>query len=170
MENCVSLERRQTAPALPPQQTQPQQLQPPPELRVAEQLGDTTRPLRELRPNSRGQQDLQGSQSTRSISNTEIEPTLHGGFGPRNQVTGDDPLSLPSLKSSGLLDSWSAPNEPSPAAGPTAWNTSFPARLDAQPPSRTSAQNPIDSESSRPVPSGMPVGMAWLANEPTTPR
>jgi hypothetical protein len=169
MEDCVSLERRQTAPAPSLQLTQ---LQPPSDLHIAEQYGDPTRPLREFRPSNRAQQpDLQGpTSSARSIGNTEIDPTLHGGLGPRNPVAGDDPPSLPSLKSSGLLDSWSAPNELPSALG-KAWDaTTLHARLDAQPSRRTSAQTQIGSESSRPVPSGMPVGMAWLANEPTTPR
>jgi hypothetical protein len=169
MEDCVSLERRQPAPTPPLQQTQSQ---PPLDLHIAEQYGDPTRPLRELRLSNRGQQsDLQGpTSSARSIGNTEIDSTLHGGLGPRNPVAVDDPPSLPSLKSSGLLDSWSAPNEP-PSAPGKAWDgTALHARLDAQPPRRTSAQTQISSESSRPVPSGMPVGMAWLANEPTTPR
>jgi hypothetical protein len=160
MEDCVSLER---PPAPPLQQTQ---LQPPLDLHIAEQYGDPTRPLRELRPSNRAQQpDLEGpTSSARSI---EIDPTLHGVFGPRNPVAGDDPPSLPSLKSSGLLDSWSAPNEPPSAPGKTWDATTLHARLD---PRRTSAQSQLGSESSRPVPSGMPVGMAWLANEPTTPR
>jgi hypothetical protein len=165
MEDCVSLERRQTAPAPSLQLTQ---LQPPSDLHIAEQYGDVTRPLRELRPSNRAQQpDLQGpTSSARSIGNTEIDPTLHGRLGPRNPVAGDDPPSLPSLKSSGLLDSWSAPNELPSALG-KAWDATI---LHAQPSRRTSAQTQIGSESSRPVPSGMPVGMAWLANEPTTPR
>jgi hypothetical protein len=170
VEDFVSLERRQPASALPLQQTQ--QTQP-----SLEQQGDPApvRPPHERRLSNREQQsDLRSSEprssASRSVNDTDIDPALQIGLGPRNQVTGDTPPSLPSLKSSGLLDSWSVLNDSPSAPGQISWNTTSHSRLEAQPPPRTNAPHQLDSESSRPVSSGMPVGMAWLANEPTTSR
>jgi len=153
IENCISLTRRQPTPVPPIQQTQPQ-ARPASHPRPPDQQVGAGQPLHELRPANRGQSDARGS----DIDSPSV---------PR---TGDGLPSLPSLKSSGLLDSWHTMNEPSSAVGQMSWNAILQPPLDAQPVPQTSAPNQPDSESSRPAPSGMPVGMAWLANEPGTPR
>jgi len=56
--------------------------------------------------------------------------------------------------------------------GQTTWNPTAVIR-DPLSPARSStprAQHQLDSDASRITPTGMPVGMAWLANEPTTAR
>jgi hypothetical protein len=166
MEDCVSFVRGQPALASPLQiQQQSQQLRTPSDLHRPEQGDDPSRPLHEI--NSRGQQaDPRSSISTRSASDIEIDPSLEGGLGASNQIAGDGPPSLPSLKSSGLLDSWNTPSDSPSVSGQISWNTASRARDTQAPP--TSCQDQEDLEASRPVPSGMPVGMAWLANEPTT--
>jgi hypothetical protein len=165
IKDYVSLERRQPPPVLSLQQIELES-QP-----SADQQEDTVRPLHEQRAGNRAQQlDPRGSTSMRSVGDTDINPALQGGLGPRTHVPGDGPPSLPSLKSSGLLDSWSALSDSAPAPGQSLWNSTPHARLEAPLPLPTNTQNQSESESSRPVSTGMPVGMAWLANEPTTAR
>lgn len=132
IEECVALEpgRRVHHPSRPEDSRVPQQ-------------HDLNRSIYDLRLNSIG--PSAESRSTRSISDADIDPVLQGS-GQRNGVP------LPSLKSSGLLDSWSTPGE-----------------------SRTKNVQPTDRKSPhleipRPVSSNMPVGMAWLADESNTPR
>ncbi|EPQ56794.1 hypothetical protein GLOTRDRAFT_105364 [Gloeophyllum trabeum ATCC 11539] len=71
----------------------------------------------------------------------------------------DGPL-LPSLKASGLLDSWRpVGNSNGPAPAGNAWNPSI------TPPSGRE-QNANTMDPSRHAAAGVPVGMPWLANEP----
>lgn len=171
VEDCISREWRQPALEAPLQQSQ-QQPKPPSNLSVPDQ-GDSThgQPLHELRLANRAQQtDPQGFASARCISDINIDLVLQGGLAPRNFVANDGPTSLPSLKSSGLLDSWNAPSDSPSAPGKFPWNLTPHLRLETHPALRTNAQNQMDLELTRSVPSGMPVGMSWLAHEPTTSR
>jgi hypothetical protein len=162
IEDCVSMERGQPTPA------SSMKIQDPPHPRRPEQQGDDpSRPLHEI-PSSRGQHiDPRGSASARSVSDTDFDPALQGGLGNRNQIGVDVLPSLPSLKSSGLLDSWNAPTDLSSTSGQMSWNTLSHARSNS--PSVVESQEDLEVPST-PLPSGMPVGMAWLANEPTATR
>lgn len=172
IQDCVSLDRRQQWPPQPPQQSQ--QSRPPHDLRSApQQQRDLGRALNDMRLEGRGcHSDSRVSTATRSIGDANIDPTLQGGSGQRG---GGGPPSLPSLKSSGLLDSWTASNDPPSVSAPgqVSRNTTSNVRADAQPTARTSpsrSSHHSNPEASRIIPSGMPVGMAWLANESTSSR
>ena len=105
-----------------------------------------------------------GMNGTAQQSGSGSIPGGGGGAGGLNENTGqrnlDGPQSLPSLKASGLLDSWN------------------PSRMDLQKPQGHSANGtqaspqrsppmpPIYQDSDmRPATLGMPVGLQWLANE-----
>jgi hypothetical protein len=148
-------------------------LRTPHDLRLVPQQREPGRALNEIRLENRTHHpDYRAFTTVRSTGDGNIDPTLQGGLGPRSA---EGPPSLPSLKSSGLLESWSASDDP-PATltqGQVSRNTTSNVRTDAQPPSRTSPSRlsyQTNSEPPRIVPSGMPVGMAWLANEATTSR
>ena len=131
----------------------------PEDSRVAQQRDlSLGRPIYDLRLNSIGQPTE--PRPTRSISDVDIDPTLQGS-GQRN-----DSLSLPSLKSSGLLDSWSTPGDTRTTA------TASQTMSNVQPNGKTDSERRTSphSEISRPVLPNMPVGMAWLADESNTPR
>jgi len=113
------------------------------------------------RPLGRIVNDKEPIMSVRTISDGDIDPVLQqqntGGIGgPLNGAGGRTGASLPSLKSSGLLD-WNSSN-----------NHSFVAthsRIDHTI-IRESTRTPnieLDARSSAPL--GMPVGLPWLANE-----
>jgi hypothetical protein len=103
----------------------------------------------------------------RLISDADIDPALQS----RNPSV-DGLQSLPSLKASGLLDSWNSGKDCSPKQGSPTWTP----RSEGQqkrpsPPSMKSppgyapvGQTP-DSDSGRSSTSGAPVGLPWLANE-----
>jgi hypothetical protein len=109
----------------------------------------------------------------RIISDADIDPALQGGSASqRSHSAGEAPQSLPSLKASGLLDSWN-PGKDSSMAGPWSANAyvqqsplrrQSPARR-GTPPSAGSHYTHYDTDSSRAAANGMPVGMPWLANE-----
>ncbi|KAF7972764.1 hypothetical protein HWV62_17142 [Athelia sp. TMB] len=83
----------------------------------------------------------------------DVSPYVHPR--PRDQPSGD--ASLPSLKSSGLLDSW--PPEDTSQHGQAQWSQG---RQLPQPPR---PQYPISAEAYRGGQSGLPAGMPWLAKE-----
>ena len=111
----------------------------------------------------------------RMISDADIDPALQGGSSHR----GDSSQSLPSLKASGLLDSWNTGKD-SPMTGTWApahsrgesqrsplRHQSPTRRTPPPPPSMGMVPycSPQESDSSRASKNGMPVGMPWLANE-----
>lgn len=80
----------------------------------------------------------------------------------------DGPQSLPSLKASGLLDSWNNPRtteqKPSPGLQQRSPRRSPPISVGA--PTSTSSAGGAEPDIGRSVQSsGMPVGLPWLANE-----
>lgn len=110
----------------------------------------------------------------RLISDADIDPALQNGSSQRIHSSAESPQSLPSLKASGLLDSWNTPKENLTAVG--TWSTPSHSRLDSQrpiplhrhSPSRMTTPLPHstnDPDSSRSTTLGMPVGLQWLANE-----
>ena len=120
------------------------------------------------------------------VNNADIDPALQAVSSTRLQATSQLPvsaapsLSLPSLKASGLLE-WPRPD--STDAGVAA--TNMQSNGNWQPPTQhfaPSRQAPRDSVRSfsaqslpdgpRPpsVPSGMPVGLQWLAHESSVSR
>jgi hypothetical protein len=129
----------------------------------------------------------------RLAKDADIDPTLQGAPSVNQRSSGalsEGPQSLPSLKASGLLDSWnSAQDGASVGAGAGSgggvgtWTTMAHSRGESQiqnPMAKahtTLRTSPPDSHSShesestvRPVTKGMPgmpVGMPWLANEQT---
>lgn len=123
-----------------------------------------------------GSQRGPGPDFSRPSHDTRTQPYLHKTIdatpfsdaradpppGSRHQTTGDG--SLPSLKSSGLLDSWNAPTEPPLPS----WNNASHGRVET-PPSRSSSPRSQYHLLSEPFrgsgPSSLPVGMPWLANE-----
>jgi hypothetical protein len=124
------------------------------------------RPLHADSRSSGTTHDHRERESRRTISDADIDPALQGG-----------PQSLPSLKASGLLDSWNTGKEGS-MAGPWSANTYLRSDVQHQPPLRrqsparretpTSAGSHYthyDTDPSRVATNGMPVGMSWLANE-----
>lgn len=170
VQDCIVLERRTPVSIQQPlPNAQPSRPQQPRDPSIGRSLHDMRLENRMPHPDSRS------GPSGRAISDADIDPVLHGASAQRNHIASESATSLPSLKSSGLLDSWSAPTEPSIVAAPgqISWNPTSNVRADAQPPQRTNSprsQYQPDSEASRTVPSTMPVGMAWLANESTNPR
>ena len=102
------------------------------------------------------------------ISDADIDPVLQVGSSQRNMGGVEGPQSLPSLKASGLLDSWN-PGKDGAMAGP--WSAGAHSRAEAQKQSPLRHQSPArmiphyDPDSSRTSANGMPVGMSWLANE-----
>ncbi|KII87438.1 hypothetical protein PLICRDRAFT_255310 [Plicaturopsis crispa FD-325 SS-3] len=105
----------------------------------------------------------------RRVSDADIDPALQAGRHP----SGEQQMSLPSLKASGLLDSWNEgphSTHTSPVAlahpiGESRNNSPFPI-----PPSGIYATNKPTADPSRLPSSGMPIGMQWLAHEPPRPR
>ncbi|KDQ61762.1 hypothetical protein JAAARDRAFT_31242 [Jaapia argillacea MUCL 33604] len=97
------------------------------------------------------------SSSTNSlVRSTGNAPHNYEGRSERTEA----PL-LPSLKSSGLLDSWKPPSEPSATTVPRSrWIQSS-----GRNPSPTRPPNNARQDSSRPSGTGMPVGLQWLAHE-----
>jgi hypothetical protein len=119
--------------------------------------------------------DSRDRDARRMISDSDIDPALQGLPGHR----GDSSQSLPSLKASGLLDSWNTGKD-SPMVGTWAPVTlsrgeSQRSPLRRQSPTRRSPPQPSmgmgpycmpqESDSSRASKNGMPAGMPWLANE-----
>lgn len=92
-----------------------------------------------------------------SYARSEIDVVSYGGGLPRTRDQSSGEASLPSLKSSGLLDSW-PPEDPS-SSGQAQWSQGR-----VQQPHRP--QYPISAETFRGGPSGPPAGMPWLAKEP----
>jgi hypothetical protein len=137
-------------------------------------LGELRLHSRPLHLDSRLPGDMNDTEPKRMISDADIDPVLQGGSNQRNHGLIDGPQSLPSLKASGLLDSWNSAKDSS-AAG--TWTTGSHSRADNQlnrhsPPRRSSpsplpvsSSVPYDSDCSRTATNGMPVGMSWLANE-----
>jgi len=86
-----------------------------------------------------------------------------GGAGGLNENAGqrnlDGPQSLPSLKASGLLDSWNSSRMEQKPQGHGANGTQAS-------PQRSPPMPPIYQDADmRPATLGMPVGLQWLANE-----
>jgi hypothetical protein len=119
--------------------------------------------------------DSRDRDARRMISDSDIDPALQGLPGHR----GDGSQSLPSLKASGLLDSWNAGKDsPMVTWAPVTLSRGESQRspLRRQSPTRRSPPPPPsmgmapycmpqESDSSRASKNGMPVGMPWLANE-----
>ena len=123
------------------------------------------------------------------VNDTDIDPALQGVSNSRLQTTSQVPgsapplpLSLPSLKASGLLE-WPRPGSTDGGVAPSSTQTSgnwqpqtqhlVPSRQPQRDSVRSfSAQSPPDG-SRPPAPSassGMPVGLQWLAHESSVSR
>lgn len=102
----------------------------------------------------------------RRINDADIDPALHSGL--QTQRTqgianmGELPQSLPSLKASGLLDSWASTN-----TRVDTQKMNLTQRRPSPLPSLAFAPSPTQDPDPRSVTSGngMPVGLPWLANE-----
>lgn len=94
LTDCVTKSRQQQTPNTSLQQPQPQSnlLRLTPNRRSPDQQAELARPLQELRPSSR---------TTHEFC---VDSSSQQRVAPQNQAAGRP--SLPSLKSSGLLDSW----------------------------------------------------------------
>jgi hypothetical protein len=130
---------------------------------------------------NRSHGDAHDAESQYPTNGTNFDPHQSGSSQQRNVgFVVEGPQSLPSLKASGLLDSWGSGKEGS------AWGTHSHSRVDFgggqkqglqqlhSPPRKTSpSQYPAspqhcghyDSDPVRTATNGMPVGMPWLANE-----
>lgn len=112
-----------------------------------------------------------------------IDPALQMPPNPRHLNTEPVPavspaLSLPSLKSSGLLD-WQRANEANPSPSSASWQASGQHLTAPSQGSRDATGSPFPSAShvdysTRPAvataSTGMPVGLPWLASESTVSR
>jgi len=124
------------------------------------------RSLNELRLHNKsvhGPSSNDSDSSRKSAGDMDIDPLSQNGSIPRSL---DGPQSLPSLKASGLLDSWSIMSTP---GGGSTWMGGRPDSQSHGPSPPRMKTPPVlhtnFSDSSRTSSSGMPVGLPWLANE-----
>ncbi|KAG9312976.1 hypothetical protein JVU11DRAFT_6412 [Chiua virens] len=117
------------------------------------------------------------------VNDSDIDPALQAISNARLQTTSQMPVSapppsLPSLKASGLLE-WPHPGSADAVAAPSSMQTSgnWPPTQHLAPPRQAQGDSmrPFNAHSTadgvRPhVPSGMPVGLQWLAHESSVSR
>ncbi|KAH7890754.1 hypothetical protein F5I97DRAFT_1974777 [Phlebopus sp. FC_14] len=177
---------------IPPQAVQPSHY--PPQCRASHDPRFHSQPQPSHPSDARGHQighigHLREKDTRNFVNDTNIDPALQVVSNPRTHTSAQlqgtaPPPSLPSLKASGLLE-WplSGSVEATSAASgstPTSWQVSVQhlgprqnARDSNRPPSIQTSQTEYSTSPRPPVataPSGMPVGLQWLAHETIASR
>jgi len=125
-----------------------------------------------------GNAETRDKELRKLINDSNIDPVLQTSTGARIPSILEGLPSLPSLKASGLLDSWSAPSASDTTHSATnSWVSSSQHRAAPRHSPRETPGSPLvtspysDSSSSRNTTSaGMPVGLPWLASESSVKR